>query len=61
MGDIARKVVPGKIIGEITDNNNIILGAVGVTDVRQLKGKVFGVSSFNAGDHLFVILEVGAH
>jgi len=25
----------------------------GITDVRQLKGKIFGVSSLNAGDHIY--------
>jgi NitT/TauT family transport system substrate-binding protein len=53
IGDYARGAVAGKIIGEFADNNYVILGADGITDVRQLKGKVFGVSTLNAGDHLY--------
>jgi ABC-type nitrate/sulfonate/bicarbonate transport system substrate-binding protein len=53
MSDVARGAITGKIIGEFTDNNYVILGGKGITDVRQLKGKVFAISSFNAGDHLY--------
>jgi NitT/TauT family transport system substrate-binding protein len=53
LGDYARGVAPGKIIGELADNNYVILGGDGITNVRQLKGKTFGVSNYNAGDHLY--------
>lgn len=53
MGDIGRGVISGKLIGEFTDNNYVILGGNGITDIRQLKGKLFGISSYNAGDQLY--------
>jgi NitT/TauT family transport system substrate-binding protein len=53
MQDIARKLVPGKVIGEFTDNNYAILAKDGIKDPKQLKGKIFGISSPNAGDHLY--------
>ncbi len=53
MGDIGRGVISGKLIGEFTDNNYVILGGNGITDIRQLKGKIFGISSYNAGDQLY--------
>jgi NitT/TauT family transport system substrate-binding protein len=53
MSDYARGAIQGKIIGELTDNNYVILGGKGITDVRQLKGKVFAISAHNGGDHLY--------
>ncbi|HUO23437.1 MAG TPA: ABC transporter substrate-binding protein [Caulobacteraceae bacterium] len=53
MSDQAQGVVSGKIIGEFTDNNYVILGGKGITDVRQLKGKAFAIASRNSGDHLY--------
>jgi NitT/TauT family transport system substrate-binding protein len=54
LADIARGVVPGKLIGELTDNNYLVVGGNGITDIKQLKGKVIGISGYNAGDHLYL-------
>jgi ABC-type nitrate/sulfonate/bicarbonate transport system substrate-binding protein len=62
MTEIAQGVIQGKIVGESTDNNYVIVGGNGITDIRQLKGKVFGISSHNGGDHLYsqaVLLHYG--
>ena len=53
IGNVAQGVAPGRIIGELTDNNYVILGGKGITDVKQLKGKIFAVSTINSGDHLY--------
>lgn len=53
IGDTARGALKGKLVGEFTDNNYVILGGNGIHDVRQLKGKSFAISSQNAGDHLY--------
>lgn len=53
MADIATGIVSGKIVGEFADNNYVILGTNGVTNMGQLKGKVFGISAYNAGDQLY--------
>jgi NitT/TauT family transport system substrate-binding protein len=53
MEDGAKGVIKGKIIGELTDNNYVLLGRPGITDVRQLKGKVFAISSHASGDYFF--------
>jgi ABC-type nitrate/sulfonate/bicarbonate transport system substrate-binding protein len=53
VSDAAKGVVAGKIIGQLTANNYVILARKGISDVRQLKGKLFAVSSLNAGDHLY--------
>jgi NitT/TauT family transport system substrate-binding protein len=54
MGDLARGVTNGRIVGELTDNNYAIL-ANGITDPKQLKGRNFGISGINGGDHLYVV------
>lgn len=61
MGFIANGLVAGKLIGELTDNNYVILGADGITDVSQLKGKRFGISSHNAGDHIYSLAVLEAY
>jgi NitT/TauT family transport system substrate-binding protein len=53
LSDLAKGGVTGKIIGEIADNNYVILGADGITNVQQLKGKMFGILNYNTGDHLY--------
>lgn len=53
VSDTARGAIQGKLIGEFTDNNYVILGGNGIHDVHQLKGKSFAISSQNAGDHLY--------
>ncbi len=50
---VAKGLVPGKLIGQFTDNNYVILGREGITDIKQLKGKVFGISSISGGDHVY--------
>jgi NitT/TauT family transport system substrate-binding protein len=54
MTQIAMGVISGKIIGEFLNGNNYqILATNGITDISQLKGKIFGVSSYNGGDQLW--------
>ncbi|MBC2665307.1 ABC transporter substrate-binding protein [Novosphingobium flavum] len=53
ISDAARGAIQGKIIGEFTDNNYVILGGNGITDVRQLEGKIFAISAHNGGDHMY--------
>lgn len=53
ISDTARGAIKGKLIGEFSDNIYVILGRKGITDPRQLKGKLFAISGHNAGDHLY--------
>ena len=53
MEGVAKGAIKGKIVGELTDNNYVILGRAGITDLRQLKGKIFAVSVHGAGDEVF--------
>lgn len=51
--DTARGAIKGKLIGELTDNVYVIVAGKGITDPRQLKGKIFAVSNRNGGDALY--------
>jgi NitT/TauT family transport system substrate-binding protein len=51
--DTARGAIKGKLIGELTDNIYVIAAGKGITDPRQLKGKIFAVSNRNGGDALY--------
>ncbi|BBB01346.1 hypothetical protein RVR_8715 [Actinacidiphila reveromycinica] len=53
IGDIAKKSISGKIIGEYTDQNYVIVARKGITDVSQLKGKTIGISSVGGGDQIY--------
>ncbi|MBC2666129.1 ABC transporter substrate-binding protein [Novosphingobium flavum] len=53
ISDTARGAIRGKIIGEFTDNNYVILARKGITNPAQLAGKIFAISSPDAGDHLY--------
>lgn len=53
ISDMAKGAIKGRIIGEIADNNYVILGADGITKPEQLKGKTFGILNYNTGDHLY--------
>lgn len=53
ISDTARGAIKGKLIGEFSDNIYVILGRKGITDPRQLKGRLFAISGHNAGDHLY--------
>lgn len=53
ISDLAKGAIHGRIIGEIADNNYVILGADGITRPEQLKGKTFGILNYNTGDHLY--------
>lgn len=53
IGDTARGAIQGKLIGEFTDNNYVILGSDKIHSIRDLKGKTFAISSPDAGDHLY--------
>ncbi len=53
MTDTARGAIQGKLVGEFTDNNYVILAKPGITQPSQLKGKIFAISSHNGGDHLY--------
>jgi len=60
MTDMAKGILIGKIIGEITQSSSLnIIAANGVTDIKQLKGKVFGISSYNGGDQLYAQALIG--
>jgi NitT/TauT family transport system substrate-binding protein len=49
----ARKVIAGKIVGELQDSTFDIVVAKGITDLQQLKGKVVGISGANGGDQIY--------
>ena len=49
----ARGALDGKIVGEITDNMYVFLGAKGITNIAQLKGKIFAISNHNGGDDIY--------
>lgn len=53
MSELGRGSIKGKIIGELTDNNYVILARPGIIDLAQLKGKIFAISAHNGGDHLY--------
>jgi ABC-type nitrate/sulfonate/bicarbonate transport system substrate-binding protein len=60
MQDMAKGLISGKLIGELTDSNNyVILGVKGISDIKQLKGKAFGISSYNGGDQLYAQAALG--
>jgi ABC-type nitrate/sulfonate/bicarbonate transport system substrate-binding protein len=49
----ARGALAGKIIGEISDNMYVFLGGKGITNIAQLKGKIFAISNHNGGDDIY--------
>jgi NitT/TauT family transport system substrate-binding protein len=55
MTDVARGIVQGKLIGQFVDSSYNIVGGKGITDIKQLKGKIFGVVSHNSGDQIYCI------
>ncbi len=61
MGSIANGLTKGKLIGEFTDNNYVILGGDGISDPSQLRGKRYGISSHNAGDHIYSMAVLEAY
>ena len=52
---IAKGIFKGKIFAELVDSNYHVLGAEGITNVSDLKGKIIGIQSYNSSDHLFLI------
>ena len=51
MQQIATNVISGKIIGVLDDTAGYeVLATNGISDVKGLKGKIFGISSYNGGD-----------
>lgn len=49
-----RKVIAGKIVGELADQNYDIVVARGITTIEQLKGKIIGVSGHNGADQIYL-------
>jgi ABC-type nitrate/sulfonate/bicarbonate transport system substrate-binding protein len=49
-----RKVIDGKIVGELADQNYDIVVARGITALEQLKGKTIGISGSNGADQIYL-------
>jgi ABC-type nitrate/sulfonate/bicarbonate transport system substrate-binding protein len=49
-----RKVISGKIIGELQDSTFDVVVSKGITSIEQLKGKVLGISGLNGGDQVYL-------
>lgn len=54
IGNMARKVIGGKLIGETADSQYDVIASKDITDVSQLKGKNIGVSGANSADNIFL-------
>jgi NitT/TauT family transport system substrate-binding protein len=54
VGDMAKKVISGKVFAELLDSNYDIVVPKNITSVAQLKGKVLGVSGANSADAIFL-------
>lgn len=54
IGNMARKVIGGKLIGESADSQYDVVTSKNITDISQLKGKTIGVSGANSADNIFL-------
>lgn len=54
IGDMAKKVISGKLFAEMLDSNYDIVVSKGITSISQLKGKVIGVSGADSADNIFL-------
>lgn len=52
---VAKGIFSGKIVAEMVDSNYHVLGAEGISEIADLKGKVIGIQSYNSSDHLYLI------
>ena len=50
----AKKVISGKMVAELTDQNYDIVVGKGITSLQQLKGKVIGISGANGADQVYL-------
>jgi NitT/TauT family transport system substrate-binding protein len=50
----AQKVGSGKIFGEIEDQNYDVVSSKNITSIRDLSGKVIGISGPNGGDQIYL-------
>lgn len=55
ISSIAKGITPGKIIGINTDSNYMMLAREGIKTPADLKGKNYGISGLNSGDHLWSV------
>ena len=49
-----KKVISGKIIGEIADQTYDIVVSRDITNIQQLKGKTIGISGANGADQIYI-------
>jgi ABC-type nitrate/sulfonate/bicarbonate transport system substrate-binding protein len=54
IGDMAKKVISGKLFGMTVDAGYDLVTAKGITSISQLKGKNIGVSGINSSDYMFL-------
>ena len=54
IGDLAKGVIKGKLIGESQDSNYDVVTSKDITNISQLKGKVIGVSGADSADEIFL-------
>lgn len=51
---VGRKVITGKIVGELADQNYDVVVAKGINALDQLKGKTIGISGSNGADQIYL-------
>jgi ABC-type nitrate/sulfonate/bicarbonate transport system substrate-binding protein len=51
---VGRKVIAGKIVGELADQNYDVVVAKGISAIEQLKGKTIGISGGNGADQIYL-------
>jgi NitT/TauT family transport system substrate-binding protein len=49
-----KKVISGKIIGELQDSTFDVVVSKEIASIAQLKGKVLGISGLNGGDQIYL-------
>jgi len=54
IGDLAKKVISGRLFGMTVDAGYDLVTAKGITSISQLKGKNIGVSGVNSSDYMFL-------
>ena len=52
---ISRKAVSGKIFAEIFDQGYDVVAVPGITDIKDFKGKILGISGPNSADYVFLV------
>lgn len=54
IGDIAKKVISGKLFAQVEGPNYDVLAAKDIASIAQLKGKVIGVSGAASADQIYL-------